>query len=148
MVPMTRIGLVGCGKGKATTPARASELYTSALFRGRREYVERTCDVWYVLSAKHGLLEPDRILEPYEQTVKSASRQERRDWSQRVVRDLRERVGSLNGIVVEIHAGDEYRAYGLVDGLIAEGAQVEVPVAGLPLGKQLAFYRQCAQSRL
>lgn len=139
MVPMTRIGLVGCVKGKAATPAPASELYTSALFRGRREYVERTCDAWYVLSAKHGLVEPDRILEPYEQTLKSASRQERRDWSRRVVRDLRQRVGSLNGTVAEIHAGDEYRAYGLVDGLIAEGAEVDAPVAGLPLGKQLAF---------
>jgi hypothetical protein len=107
--------------------------------------VERTCDAWYVLSAKHGLVEPDRILEPYEQTLKNASRQERREWSRRVVRELRQRVGSLDGTVAEIHAGDEYRAYGLVDGLIAEGAQVEVPVAGLPLGKQLAFYRQRAR---
>ncbi|HTX52459.1 MAG TPA: hypothetical protein VMD08_03575 [Candidatus Baltobacteraceae bacterium] len=108
-------------------------------------YVWSPGDAWYVLSAKHGLVEPDRILEPYEQTLKGASCQERRDWSRRVLRDLRQRVGSLNGTVAEIHAGNEYRAYGLVDGLIAEGAQVEVPVAGLPLGKQLAFYRRRAQ---
>ena len=37
-----------------------------ALFRGWRECVEQTCDAWYVLSAKHGLVEPDRILEPYD----------------------------------------------------------------------------------
>lgn len=139
---MTRIGLVGCVKGKAATPAPASELYTSALFKGRRAYVEQTCDAWYVLSAKHGLVEPDRILEPYEQTLKCVSRQERRAWSARVVQDLLQRVGSLNGIVVEIHAGNEYRAYGLVEGLIAEGATVEVPASGLPFGKQLAFYKR------
>ncbi|OBF56732.1 hypothetical protein A5756_10600 [Mycobacterium sp. 852002-53434_SCH5985345] len=141
---MTRIGLVGCVKGKSATPAPAWELYTSALFRGRREYVERTCDAWYVLSAKYGLVEPGRILEPYEQTLKSVSRQARREWSRQVVSALRQRVGSLNGTVAEIHAGNEYRTYGLVDGLIAEGAQVEVPVAGLPLGKQLSFYKQRA----
>jgi hypothetical protein len=48
-------------------------------------------------------------------------------------------------MLISIPAGNEYRAYGLVYGLIAEGAQVEVPVAGLPLGKQLAFYGQRAQ---
>lgn len=139
---MTRIGLVGCVKGKAATPAPASELYTSALFQGRRAYVERTCDAWYVLSAKHGLVKPDRILKPYEQTLKSASPDERRDWSRRVVQDLQQRVGPLNGIAAEIHAGNEYRACGLVEGLIAEGATVEVPATGLPFGKQLAFYKR------
>jgi hypothetical protein len=142
-----RTGLVGCVKGKTATPAPASELYTSALFRRRREYVERTCDAWYVLSAKHGLVRPDRILKPYDKTLKRASRQERRDWSRGVVRELQQCLGSLNGTVFEIHAGNDYRAYGLVDGLIAGGARVEVPVAGLLLGQQLAFYRRAKESR-
>jgi hypothetical protein len=42
--------------------------------------------------------------------------------------------------------GDEYRAFGLVDGLVdglvAAGASVEVPAAGLTIGQQLAFYKQ------
>jgi hypothetical protein len=52
---MTRLGLVGCVKGKLPAAA-AAELYTSPLFRFRRAYVERTCDSWYVLFAKHGLV--------------------------------------------------------------------------------------------
>jgi hypothetical protein len=32
-------------------PAR--DLYVSPLFRGRREYVERSCDRWFILSALH-----------------------------------------------------------------------------------------------
>jgi hypothetical protein len=49
-----RIGLVGCVKGKRSRPAPARELYTSALFLGRRAFVEATCERWFILSAKHG----------------------------------------------------------------------------------------------
>jgi hypothetical protein len=47
-----RIGLVGCVKSKRSQAAPARELYSSPLFRGRRDWVERTCDRWFVLSAK------------------------------------------------------------------------------------------------
>ena len=138
---MTRLGLVGCVKGKLPVPAPAAQLYTSPLFRLRRGYVERTCDAWYVLSAKHGLVPPHHVLEPYDQTLKRATRAERRDWSRQVLAALQEQVGPLDGLAVDIHAGDEYRAYGLVDGLIAAGASVDVPTAGLSIGRQLAFYK-------
>jgi hypothetical protein len=41
-----RVGLVGCVKSKQPRRARAADLYTSALFRGRRSFVESTCDRW------------------------------------------------------------------------------------------------------
>ncbi len=50
-----RIGLVGCVKTKRSTPSLARDLYTSALFTGRRRYVEQSCDRWYVFSARHGV---------------------------------------------------------------------------------------------
>lgn len=61
-----KVGLVGCVKSKRGTAAPARDLYTSALFRGRRRYVELTCDRWFILSARHGLVEPEEILEPYD----------------------------------------------------------------------------------
>lgn len=45
----------------------------SALFRGRRAYVERTCDRWFVLSAKYGLVESETVVAPYDQTLTKAS---------------------------------------------------------------------------
>lgn len=65
---------------------------------------------------------------------------ERRAWGQRVLVDLRARVGDLRGVVLEIHAGSRYVSAIAAD-LRAAGAQVEVPTAHLRLGQQLAWYR-------
>jgi hypothetical protein len=137
-----RIGLVGCTKSKLPHAAPARELYsTSALFRGRRDQVERTCDRWFILSAKHGLIEPDAILEPYDETLKNASRDERRRWSRTVMEQIQRRVGEVRGVTFECHAGEDYLGWGLREGLESRGAEVRSPTRGLPLGRQLAFYR-------
>ncbi len=142
-----RVGLVGCVKSKLTQSAPARELYTSALFAGRRAYVEATCDQWFILSAKHGLVEPGEILAPYDETLKGATRDERRKWSGPVLEALEQRLGALARITFEFHAGADYRAYGLVDGLVQRGALIENPTAGLGMGHQLAFYDGAARRR-
>lgn len=144
MEGLRRIGLVGCVKEKSSGAAPARDLYTSTLFLGRRRFVERTCERWYVLSALHGLVEPERRLEPYDKILKDASTAERRDWSARVVDALRRSVGELASLTFEIHAGLEYREFGLRQALEKEGARVDVPAEGLRMGEQLAFYRHHA----
>ena len=136
-----RIGLVGCVKSKGSVPAPARDLYTSALFRGRRAYVERSCQTWFILSAEHGLVDPDRVLAPYERSVTVMSRAEWREWSQNVLDVLRGRIGDLSQHTFEIHAGAAYRDFGLLAGLRQAGCQVEVPSSGLRQGEQLRFYR-------
>ena len=139
-----RIGLVGCVKEKGEAPLPAMELYVSALFRGRRAYVERSCDRWYVLSAKHGLVRPSQVLAPYDEALTDASRTRRRVWSERVLRQLGDELGHIAGNTFEIHAGVPYRDFGLVEGLRAAGAAVDVPAVGLSQGRQLAFYASSA----
>lgn len=135
------VGLVGCVSQKAGGSRPARDLYTSALFRGRRGYVERVCDRWWILSALHGLVDPEAVLAPYDVTLTGASVAQRRAWSARVLSQLRG-VGDLGaGDVVEIHAGADYRDYGLVEGLRTQGVDVVVPTEGLRLGEQLRFYR-------
>ncbi|HET6311145.1 MAG TPA: hypothetical protein VFH00_09110 [Candidatus Nitrosotalea sp.] len=141
MLEPRRIGLVGCVKSKLDKPISARDLYTSPLFRGRRKYVERTCDRWFVLSAKHGLVDPDTVLEPYDQTLKNSGRAERRRWGAEVLYALKLELGAFSSTVFEIHAGDDYRAFGLVDGIRELGGQVTLPTEGLSLGQQLEFYR-------
>lgn len=136
----TRIGLVACVKGKLDHPAPARDLYASPLFTGRRRHVEGSCATWFVLSALHGLVDPEQTLEPYDKTLRTASNAERRAWSERVMVQLRERLGDLEGRVFEIHAGASYRDHGLVTALEAAGARVENPTEGLGIGRQLAFY--------
>jgi len=141
-VPESRqIGLVGCVKSKHDKPMAARDLYTSPLFRGRRRYVEHTCKRWFVLSAKHGLVDPDTVLEPYDETLKNAGRGERQRWSAAVLNALKVELGSLSSTVFEIHARDDYRGFGLVDGIRELGGQVIVPTDRLSLEQQLALYR-------
>ena len=137
-----RIGLVGCVKQKGSRPAPARELYESTLFVGRRRYVERTCDEWWILSAQHGLVHPDDRLEPYDLALKAMARPQRREWSGRVLAAIDDRIGLQPGDVVEMHAGAEYRDFGLADGLRRRGVEIANPTTGLGIGQQLAFYRE------
>jgi hypothetical protein len=139
---MMRVGLVGCVKQKGTAAAPARDLYTSTLFVGRRAYVERSCDCWFVLSAEHGLVRPETMVDPYDVTLSTARRQVRRDWSGRVLEQIDRALGDVQGAEFEIHAGAAYRDFGLVDGLQRRGANLAVPAEGLRQGEQLAFYRK------
>ena len=135
-----RIGLVGCVKSKRFEPAPAQDLYVSTLFLERRRYVERTCDQWFVLSAKHGLIDPSTIIEPYDVALSEQSVSYRRAWSDGVIAQLRQRLGDLSGMTFEMHAGASYRNSGLVDVLHQLGAKIENPTEGLRFGEQLSFY--------
>ena len=125
-------------KGQSAVPA--ADLYISPLFRGRRRYVERNCDRWFILSAKHGLLDPAEPVAPYEETLKGKGRADKRAWAAGILEALHREVIDYPSTLFEVHAGAEYRDFGLVDGLRARGASVEVPALGLSQGQQLAFY--------
>jgi len=137
-----RVGLVGCVRQQAARAAAAQDLFVSPLFRGRRAYVERTCERWYVLSALHGLVAPGEELAPYDLKLKSLSQAERRAWSERVLTQLEAELGDLSEFAFEIHAGASYTNEGLVRGLRARGAAVELPAAGLGEAQELAFYHE------
>lgn len=136
-----RIGLVACVKSKKGTAAPAADLYTSPLFVGGRRAVEANCDKWFILSAKHGLLDPTAVVDPYEETLKGASRGRKRSWSRQVLDELSDVLGDVAGVVFEVHAGQDYHAWGLTQGLRDAGAEVELPTAGLSMGRKLAHYR-------
>jgi hypothetical protein len=135
-----RVGLVGCVKQKLHHPATAADLYVSPLFRGRLRYVERTCERWFILSALHGLVRPDALLEPYDVTLNDASQAQRRAWADMVLRQLDAELESCAELTFEIHAGANYADFGLVAGLRARDATVVRPTSGLSMGRQLAFY--------
>ena len=136
----TRVGLVGCVKQKAHQPAPARELYTSTLFRGRKAFVVETCDKWFILSAKYGLVTPDEVLEPYDESLTDMTATARRAWAQRVLLQINTIGLTLAETIFEIHAGASYRNFGLTARLQARGAAVEIVAEHLGQGEQLAFY--------
>ena len=141
-----KIGLVGCTKSKLDHRAAARDLYApSAMFRARVAYVERTCDEWLILTAKHGLVGPDDELDPYDVTLVSAGTKRKHEWARGVVAELQRRSGDLRGTSFEIHAGRDYWGFGLADDLLHAGAGVAIPAAGLSQGRQLQFYGLAGQ---
>lgn len=135
-----RIGLVGCVKDKAAIARPARDLYQSPLFQGRRRYVEQSCTEWWILSALHGLVGPDEVLEPYDVTLNGASVRVRRRWSDQVLNQITSRIQPDPSDSFELHAGINYRAFGLEDGLCHLGCGVECPTDGLRMGEQLSYY--------
>ena len=143
------IGLVGCVKSKRPIAAPAKDLYMrSRLFRGWRAYVEDSCDEWWILSAKHGLVHPQTVLAPYDITLKGQSRGALRTWASHVLQEIRTQISPSDGDVAQIHAGSEYRDFGLTNGLIALGCKIEIPAHHLGIGDQLSFYAASPAGRL
>jgi hypothetical protein len=63
------IYLISCVRKKCAAPTMAKDLYTSSWFKKARLFAEATGCPWFILSAKHGLLSPDRVVAPYEKTL-------------------------------------------------------------------------------
>lgn len=121
-------------------PGGGPEALHQPLFVGRRRWVERTCESWFILSGKYGLVAPEQVVAPYDETLARMSREERRAWSRAVVAALRDQIHDRRSYTFEIHAGAAYFDFGLRDSLVAGGAAVEIPSLHPGLGEQLALY--------
>ena len=137
------IVLVGCSGSKAAQPARAAELFTGAAFRKARDLAIRSGKPWYVISAKFGLLHPDELVAPYDVYLPKQSPRYRSAWAQWVVAQLGER-HPLQDAVIEAHAGSAY-CDPLIHPLTEAGATLFQPLAGLGLGRRLAWYGGAAR---
>jgi len=131
------IYLVACVAKKLDREAPAADLYQSDWFRKARAYVRMQGEPWYILSAKHGLVAPDDLVAPYEQTLNTMGAKERRAWAKPVMRSVLQ----LAPAKVIILAGRKYRD-DLIAPLRGEGIEVVVPMEGLGIGEQLQWLKQ------
>jgi hypothetical protein len=89
-----RIFLVSCVKTKTKKPGehRAKDLYTSKRFILSRKYVEQKIEHgggrWFILSAEHKLLHPDKEIKSYNTDLKDFSKTEKQEWSSEVIKQL------------------------------------------------------------
>lgn len=91
------------------------------------------------MSAKYGLLDPESVVSPYEMTLNTMRVAERRDWAERVITDLRALL-TEHDLVVFL-AGERYREF-LLSPLRKMGMEVEIPMSGLQIGRQLQWFDQ------
>lgn len=131
-----RVVLISCVSKKLGHKARAKDLYVSPLFRLNLTYAMRlNPDKIFILSAKFGLLNPERYIEPYDMTLNKMPEPELRRWSDKVLADLKKEIDLDKDRVIFL-AGNRYRKY-----LIPVIRHYEVPLLGLPIGKQMSFLK-------
>lgn len=58
--------LISCAKTQHKHRGPAKDHYCSPLFKEARRYAEAKGALWFILSPKYGLLEPDRPIEWYD----------------------------------------------------------------------------------
>lgn len=101
-----------------------------------RQLVERQGWSWFILSAKHGLLDPERKTEPYDKTLETMTKTEQESWATAVMDTLESHLDGVCTIVV--FAGTTYREH-LVPDLRHRGIKVHVPMEGMRQGQRLAW---------
>lgn len=121
---------------KLSHPAPARSLYTSPWFRKTRHIVEGSGARWFVLSSLYGLVAPDTEIAPYDYTLNAVGIAERHDWAKKVLAKLLPEIVDERRVVM--FAGHRYREF-LVEPLRQHGMTVDVPMANLTRGEQLAW---------
>lgn len=132
--------LLGCVSQKGTQPVPARDLYISPLWRKRRSYAETTGKPWMILSAEHGLVDPDEVVAPYGRYLESQPRQYREHWSHSTAEAVIGAAREMEAKTIELHAGSTYLDYGFISALERAGFSVTRPLLGLRIGEQLAWY--------
>ena len=132
-----KIVLISCVAMKNDYPCVAHEMYVSPLFKGAYSYAKKlNADKIFILSAKYGLLDEDTLIEPYNETLNTKKDLEIRAWADKVFAELQQKTDVKKDEFVFL-AGEKYRKY-----LVARLTNVEIPLKGLGIGKQLAYYKE------
>jgi len=125
---------------------KARELYVSALFKKSWAYATQfNPDKIFILSALHGLLDPEREIDPYNVTLSYVPPKKRRNglvvlnadekraWGKRVVASLQEEADLMNDEFI-VFAGEEY-----IKPIQDDILKLINPLEGLRSGKRQQF---------
>ena len=139
---MATVVLISCVKKKQNHAAQAKDLYISPLFRLSWEYAQtRNPDKIFILSAKYHLLNPEKVVGPYDQTLKSMDSQGRKEWSTEVLKELGNNTDTKNDKFVLL-AGRTYLKY-IEDEIVHK----EEPLKGLSFGRRISRLKELTKAR-
>lgn len=140
---MRDIFLVACTRRKLNEKAAARDLYISLRFIDSRKIAEKYGDGWFILSAKHRLLSPNRIIKPYDLSLASFSRSEREAWARAVLDGLLPKLRASDRITI---LGDETYSEALAPIIRRLGFQVRQPLLGRSSEAQLDWLNTIANN--
>ena len=133
---MAKIILISCVSSKVAHRAKAKDLYVSPLFKYNLRYAHAlNPDKIFILSAKYGLVNLEKEIDPYNLTLNKMKAIQVKAWAEQVVSDLRKEVNLDNDEIIFL-AGSRYRKY-----LIPHIKNYKIPLKGFGIGKQLQFLK-------
>ena len=124
------LALIGCGARKQQQPCKASELYTGALFQKSLLWALRRSRRVYILSAKYGLVDLERVLIPYNTKLTDLPIRERKAWGANVTKAIQDL--SPEGPILAL-AGNAYLSF------LSPPLTLVKPLDSLGIGKRLSF---------
>jgi len=132
-----KIVLISCASKKLNHKAKAKDLYIGPLFKLSLEYARLLKpDYIFILSAKHGLVDLEKELEPYNLTLNTMKANQIKIWAESVLEQLKSKVDLKSDDVIFL-AGNKYRKY-----LIPFILHYQIPLRGLKIGKQLQYLKR------
>lgn len=134
-----KIAFVSCVSKKADQEKPAQDLYTSSWFQKASKYAKLNSDNWYILSAKHGIVDPDEVIAPYDETLNEMGVDQRQAWGRDVARELEEVLQPGDQVI--LLAGQRYREF-LLEPLRILGCDVKIPMRGLRIGEQMSWLNE------
>lgn len=134
---MSKIVLISCVSMKQAKEAKAKDLYVSPLFKMNYAYAEsQNPDAIYILSAKYGLVDPERVIPPYEQTLNTMKAAQVKDWALDVIEQMQGKINFQKDEIIFL-AGERYRKF-----ILPLCRNAKVPLKGLGIGKQLGWLKK------
>ena len=64
-----KIAIIACSNKKRDVTCHARDMYQGQLFKFSVEYAESWGMPWYIISAKYGIIHPDKMIDPYNERV-------------------------------------------------------------------------------
>lgn len=104
------IALIPCSKLKKKWIYRAYELYSpSKMFQWYVKYAKMYCKDWYILSAKHWLIDKNKLLQNYDFTLKYAKDEEVKKYCEIISKQIIDTIP--DDIELIIFAWEKYTKY-------------------------------------
>ena len=130
--------LLSCVAQKLSKPAKAKDLYQSDLFKKSLSYGESLKpNSMFILSAKHHLLPLNKVIDPYNKTLKDMDANSRKEWADTVISQLQNKGYNLDKDNFVILAGSTYSK-----DLIPHMKNYELPLKGKRIGEQKSWLKK------
>ncbi len=98
-------------------------------------------DAIYILSAKYGLVDPEQVIPPYNETLNTMKSGQVKDWALDVIDQMEGKINFQKDEIIFL-AGERYRKF-----LQPLCRNASVPLEGLGIGKQLSWLKKKLDSK-